>query len=51
MTVLGVVLLALGVRAAVDADNEVYQTVSGIIVAAIGVALVVMERTGWRPLP
>lgn len=47
VTFLGVLLIVLGLRSTLDNDNEVYQTVSGIIVTLIGAILVIIGSTTW----
>lgn len=47
MIIVGILLIALGIRAACDQDNQAYQTLSGIIVALLGGALIIGEQAGW----
>lgn len=47
MTVLGIILIMLGARTMLDEDNEVYQTVSGVLVFLIGLIVLLMGSTTW----
>ena len=47
MTILGIILVVLGARAAWDEDNQVYQTVSGALVMIIGFILLMLGETSW----
>lgn len=39
----GIILIAIGARCAVDKDNEVWQTVCGVLVALIGVTFILAK--------